>query len=89
MSTTGVKLEPEILERLKNLAQVKDRSVHWLMKEAITRYVANEERFEREKAEDEARYQFFLDTGSHITNEVMADWLEELDRRAEREAGQI
>lgn len=84
MTTTGIKLEPETLDRLKTLAQIKDRSVHWLMKEAIGRYVAEEERFEREKAEDEARYQHFLDTGSHITDEVMTDWLEELDARAER-----
>lgn len=86
MTTTGIKLDPETHERLKHLAKVKDRSVHWLMKEAIGRYVAEEERFEREKAEDEVRYQHYLDTGSHVSNQDMAALLDGLDARIRRKA---
>jgi len=87
MTTTGIKLDPETHERLKHLAKAKDRSVHWLMKEAIGRYVTEEERFEHEKAEDESRYQSFLDTGAHVSSEEMVAFLEELDARARQETG--
>ena len=80
MTTTGIKLDAQTLERLKNLAEAKDRSVHWLMKEAIGRYLVDEERFEREKAEDEVRYQRFLDTGSHVADEEMHAWFDDLAR---------
>jgi predicted transcriptional regulator len=84
MTTTGIKLDAQTLERLKNLAEAKDRSVHWLMKKAIGRYLVDEERFEREKAEDEARYQRFLDTGSHVTAEEMDAWLDRLAAESQR-----
>ena len=43
-TTVGVKLDDETRTRLKRLGEIKDRSVHWLMKEAIGRYVEAEER---------------------------------------------
>lgn len=84
MTTTGIKLDAQTLERLKKLANTKDRSVHWLMKEAIGRYLVDEERFEREKAEDEARYQRFLDSGSHVADEEMNAWLDQLAGESQR-----
>jgi predicted transcriptional regulator len=86
MTTTGIKLDEETRKRLQDLATAKDRSVHWLMKEAIGRYLAEEERFEREKAEDEARYQRFLDTGAHHSNEEMHAWFDELATQAQQRA---
>jgi predicted transcriptional regulator len=86
MTTTGIKLDPQTLERLKNLAGAKDRSVHWLMKEAIGRYLIDEERFEREKSEDESRYQRYLDTGSHLSTEAMDTWFEQLAEESQRES---
>ena len=85
MKTTGIKLDPEMHEKLKYLAAAKDRSVHWLMKEAIGRYVTEEERYEREKAEDEARYRHFLETGSHVSNADMTVFLEGLRTQARAE----
>jgi predicted DNA-binding protein len=48
----SVKLDPDLRMRLKRLAEAKDRSAHWLMQQAIHKYVDAEERYEREKAED-------------------------------------
>ncbi len=81
-STMGVKLDEETRARLKSLGQARNRSVHWLMKEAIRRYLEAEERYEQEKAEDMARYQEYLETGKHITNEDMMTWLDGLAERA-------
>lgn len=48
MSTTAVavKIDSEVKERIKRLAELKQRSTHWLMKEAILQYVEREEKIE-------------------------------------------
>lgn len=84
MSTTGIKLDAKTRKRLQDLARARDRSVHWLMKEAIGRYLVEEERFEQEKAEDEARYQRFLETGSHLADGEMDAWFDDLAGEAKR-----
>jgi predicted transcriptional regulator len=43
-TTVGVKLDDETRDRLKNLGEVKQRSVHWLMREAIQDYIEKEEK---------------------------------------------
>jgi len=85
-TTMGVKLDDETCTRLKKLGEAKQRSPHWLMKEAIRRYIEVEERYEQEKTEDLARYQAYLDTGTRITHEDMVMWLDELAVRAARKA---
>ena len=85
-TTMGVKLDAETRARLRKLGEAKHRSPHWLMKEAIRRYLEVEERYEQEKAEDLARYQEYLDTGTHITHTDMMAWLDELADRAARKA---
>ena len=80
--TTGIKLDSSTQARLRRLAKARRRSTHWLMKDAIDRYLEVEERFELEKAEDEARYRRFLDTGAHFTHDEMSAWLNELASRA-------
>ena len=85
-STMGVKLDEETRARLKKLGQAKSRSTHYLMKEAIHRYLEEEERYEREKAEDMARYQEYVETGRHITQEDMMAWLDELAERAAKKS---
>lgn len=79
MSTTqGIKLDEETIKRLKALAQQRKRSAHWLMRDAIARYLAEEEQYEREKAEDIAEYEEYLLTGRAIDNETVSKWLNDL-----------
>ena len=57
MSTTqAIKLDDEMNNRLKALANQRNRSAHWLVRDALQRYLIEEERYEREKAEDLAEY---------------------------------
>ena len=77
-STQAIKLDDETSNRLKILAQQRNRSAHWLMRDALQRYLAEEERYEREKAEDLAEYEDYLVTGKAIDNETVASWLNEL-----------
>jgi predicted transcriptional regulator len=81
-TTMGVKLDNETRARLKKLGETRNRSPHWLMKEAIKRYLEVEEQYEQEKAEDQARYQAYLETGHHISHADMMSWLDALAEEA-------
>ena len=82
----GIRLEEEAQKRLKWLAEQKDRSMNYLIKEAVNRYLEDEERFEREKEEDRRRLQHFLDTGEHITHTQMKGKLKKLLAKAQKAA---
>jgi len=81
-TTMGVKLDRETRDRLQKLGKARNRSSHWLMREAVRRYLEVEERYEQEKAEDQARYQAYLETGHHISHEDMLAWLDQLAAQA-------
>lgn len=79
MSTTqAIKLDDETNNRLKALAQQRNRSAHWLLRDALQRYLLEEERYEREKTEDMAEYEDYLLTGKAIDNETVTVWLNDL-----------
>ena len=42
----AIKIDPDIKERVRRLATARNRSAHWLMREAITQYVEREEKRE-------------------------------------------
>ncbi|WGS88626.1 ribbon-helix-helix protein, CopG family [Methylomonas sp. UP202] len=72
---TGVKLDETLHARLKALSTAKERTPHWLMKAAIEQYVEREEAYEREKREDQERWQRYKLTGQAISNEAVDAWL--------------
>ena len=74
-ATQAIKLDDETHKRLKALAQQRNRSAHWLMRDALERYLTEEERYEREKAEDLAEYEDYMLTGKAIDNDIVASWL--------------
>ena len=86
-ATVGVKLDEKTRTRLKKLGRAKQRSAHWLMKDAIVRYLESEERYEQEKVEDDSRWRRYVDTGTHLTDDDMMQWLDELAERAVGKAG--
>ena len=49
--TTSLKLDPELRDRLRRLAEARRRTPHWLMREAIAQYVDREEARERLRAD--------------------------------------
>lgn len=79
-STQGIKLDDETLARLRALAEKKNRSNHWLMRTAIEKYLDTEERYEREKSEDMARWERYVVTGKAVTDEKARAWIEDLAR---------
>jgi predicted transcriptional regulator len=77
--TATLKLEPEMKERVKHLANAKQRSPHWVMKAAIEQYVEREEK--REAAHQDAikAWEEYKETGLHLTLEETDAWLAELE----------
>jgi predicted transcriptional regulator len=86
MTTMGVKLDRETRARIQKLGKARNRSSHWLMREAIRRYLEVEERYEQEKAEDQARYQAYLETSHHSSHADMLAWLDQLAEEAAQQA---
>ncbi len=77
MTTTAVaiKIDPETKERYKKLAQKKDRSTHWMMREAISQYLDREEKrvsFHQDAVNSWNEYQ---ETGLHATGDEVIQWL--------------
>lgn len=75
--TQGIKLDEETRARLKALGKQRDRSPHWLMKRAIHNYLDKEEAYEREKREDEERWQNYKKYGG-IDHSEVEPWLKHI-----------
>ncbi|MGH7234293.1 MAG: CopG family ribbon-helix-helix protein [Candidatus Saccharimonadales bacterium] len=77
-TTQGIKLDDNTRARLKALAEKKQHSPHWLMRNAIEKYIEHEEKYENEKAEDNARWEQYLITSRAVDNEEVEAWLKNL-----------
>ncbi len=77
-TTQGIKLDDNTHKRLKALADIRDRSPHWLMITAIKNYLEREENYEREKREDMERWEHYQLTGEFISHKIAAQWLSDL-----------
>ncbi|WP_337263636.1 MULTISPECIES: CopG family ribbon-helix-helix protein [unclassified Serratia (in: enterobacteria)] len=74
--TTTLRIEQDIKERLKALAEDRHSSTHALMLEAIAEYVDREEKRSRYRKEALATWQRYQETGEHITADETIAWLE-------------
>jgi len=77
-STLGIKVDEAVRERLKALAEARRRTPHWLVKEALAQYLDREEAVERERVEDEARWERYVLTGEAVSHERARAWLSSL-----------
>jgi len=72
---TSVKLDEDLKSRIQHLAEMRNRSAHWIMCEAIRDYVAREEARESFKQEALASWKAYQETGRHLTGKETRDWL--------------
>jgi len=86
IQTTSLKLDKAVLSRIRQLAALKRRSAHWVMKEAIHQYLEREEQAEQFRQEASAAWEEFQATGQYVSDEVMTAWLESWGTDAERDA---
>jgi predicted transcriptional regulator len=83
-STTSLKLDSSLKERLHRLASARRRSPHWIMREAVEQYVEREEKREQLRQDALARWADYQTTGLHLTAKEADAWLAKLEagRRA-------
>ncbi len=72
---TSVKIDDELKSRIQNLANLRQRSTHWLICEAIRDYVEREEARESFKQEALASWAAYQETGQHLTAQEARNWL--------------
>lgn len=80
---SSVKIDDELKGRVQNLADLRHRSSHWIMREAITRYVEREEARESFKQEALASWTAYRETGRHLTGQEVRTWLNTWGTEAE------
>jgi predicted transcriptional regulator len=72
---TSVKLDDELKNRVQQLASLRRRSPHWVMREAIRQYVEREEARESFKQEALASWAAYQETGRHLAGSEVSAWL--------------
>ncbi len=76
----AIKIDDDIKARLKRLAEVRQRTSHWLMREAITQYVDREEKRESFRQDALRAWEAYRMTGLHVTAEEADAWLAKLEQ---------
>lgn len=71
----AVKIDPDLRERVRRLAEARQRTPHWLMREAISQYVEREEKREAYRQAGLDAWREYQETGLHATAEEVDAWL--------------
>ena len=80
----GVRLDEELEIRLAKLADKKQRSKSYIAKEALKKYIKDEEIKESENQETLARWELYQETGEVVSNDDMMDWLDSWGAKQEK-----
>ena len=75
----AIKLDPDTRERLKRLAGSRQRTPHWLMREAIRQFVEREEKREAVRHDALKAWEEYRTTGLHATEAEVDAWLSRLE----------
>ena len=73
--TVSVKLDSDTRVRVENLAEARHRSMHWVMREAISQYVDREEKREAFRQDAIKAWEKYQETGLHATAAEVDTWL--------------
>lgn len=74
--STSIKLDPNMKDRVQRVADSMRRTSHWVMKEAVEKYISDAERREAWERESLEALREFDETGLHVTGEEVMAWLE-------------
>ena len=71
----AIKIDPDMKERVKRLAESRHRAPHWLMREAIRQYVEREEKRDSFRQDAMNAWQEYRETGLHVSRDEVVAWL--------------
>ena len=88
MTTTAVavKIDQKIKKRYKELARIKDRSTHWMMREAIKQYVNREEKRESFHQDAIDSWNEYQETGLYAAGGKVTKWINSWGTDDEKDA---
>ncbi len=72
----AIKLDQDIRERVQRLADARQRTPHWMMKEAISQYLEREEKREALRQDAVNVWNEYKTTGMHVSADEVTAWLE-------------
>ena len=76
----SIKIDEDTKSRLKRLADARQRTPHWLMREAITLYVEREEKREEFRRDTLHAWEAFRAGGKHVTADQADAWLAQIEQ---------
>jgi predicted transcriptional regulator len=76
----AIKIDADTKARVKRLADARQRTPHWLMREAITQYVDREEKREAFRQDTLQAWEAFRATGQQVTADQADAWLAQLEQ---------
>ncbi len=79
ITTSSLKLDFELKQRIQKLASARRRSAHWIMREAVEQYVNREEKREQFRRDALSAWNDYQATGLHATAEEADAWLAKLE----------
>jgi predicted transcriptional regulator len=82
----AVKLDNDTRDRLKRLADAKDRSTHWMLREAVAQFLEREEKREAFRQAGLQAWQDYQATGKHLPHDAADAWLAKLEAGEEAAA---
>lgn len=74
----SLKLDIADRDRLRSLAEYKKRTPHFIMKEAVQKYLQEEEAQQRFVEAAKASRDHYKKTGLHITHDEFSQWVDAL-----------
>ncbi|MHB1401005.1 MAG: CopG family ribbon-helix-helix protein [Thiobacillus sp.] len=72
----AIKIDEDTRNRVKRLAEARQRSSHWMMLEAIRQYVEREEKREAFRQDGIRAWNEYQATGLHVTGDEVMAWLD-------------
>lgn len=75
----AVKLSSDVRGRINKLAEARQRTAHWLMREAIQEYLEREEKRESFRQTCLQAWDHYQATGKHLSLEEADAWLAKLE----------
>jgi predicted transcriptional regulator len=86
LANLSIKLEVSDRDRIRALAAYKNRTPHFIMKEAVQNYLEQEEAQQRFVAAAAASRSHYKKTGLHITHEEFSSWVDQLQNNSKEPA---
>lgn len=76
----AIKIDDDMKDRVKRLADARQRTSHWVMREAITQYVDREEKREAFRQDSLKAWESFRATGLHVSADEADAWMAQLEQ---------